>query len=101
MNPDALAAILADIEEGGVRVPCGECEGTGVTERIVGEDRSGRGGITPVTREELCRECDGDGLEGCAWCGTTPAYQIHSSHDAECIECIERLHDDTIMEVAQ
>jgi hypothetical protein len=98
MKDKARAAMLAEIEATSAMVFCGECEGAGVFERIVGEDRSGRGGISPVTREELCYECGGDGLEGCAWCGMTPAYQIHPSHDVECIQCIERLHYDTLTE---
>ena len=75
-------------------VLCPECEGDGYFERIVGEDHSGMGGISPITVEVRCEDCGGDGLKGCAWCGDTPAFLHDPSCDAECLSCREQLLED-------
>ena len=66
-------------------VECDECDG-GVVERIVGEDRGGMGGISPITRDEPCEECE-DGLLGCQDCGETPAFNA-PSFDRLCLDCL-------------
>ena len=75
-------------------VLCPECEGDGYFERIVGEDHSGMGGISPITVEVRCEDCHGEGLKGCAWCGDTPAFLHDPSCDAECLSCREQLLED-------
>ena len=70
-----------------IKVAC-DCDG-GYWERIVGEDRSGMGGISPITRTERCEDCDGSGLVGCSDCGETPSFQVMPGSDPLCIGCIE------------
>lgn len=40
---------------------CPECEGHGEAEYVIGEDRSGMGGISPICRYVRCERCDGTG----------------------------------------
>ena len=72
-------------------VRCAECEGAGTFERVVGEDRSGMGGVSPITAEAGCEDCNGEGLKGCAWCGETPAFQYDPTGDVECPSCHKEL----------
>lgn len=72
-------------------VECDECDG-GIVERIVGEDRSGMGGISPITKDYPCEECE-DGLLGCHDCGETPAYQA-PSFDRLCLDCLREVMDE-------
>jgi|TARA_R110001606_G_C14843519_1_gene586085 DnaJ-class molecular chaperone len=75
-------------------VRCAECEGAGTFERVVGEDRSGMGGVSPITAEAGCEDCNGEGLKGCAWCGETPAFQYDPTGDVECLSCHKELLED-------
>ena len=71
-------------------VRCAECEGAGTLERVVGEDRSGMGGISPVTRDERCEECE-QGLVTCEDCGATPSFKVGG--DVLCEDCINDMED--------
>ena len=82
------------IESSKRHVLCPECEGEGYLEQIIGEDHSGMGGISPVTVEGRCEDCDGEGLKGCAWCGQTPAFLYDPSCDVECLSCHEYYQHD-------
>ena len=45
--------------------PCLECDGEGYWLRVVGENTSGLGGISPITRTVKCEECGGTGKVEC------------------------------------
>ena len=81
-----------------VPVECEECDG-GVVERVVGEDRGGMGGISPVTRDEPCEECE-DGLLGCTQCGETPSFNSPELGERLCLDCLQESLADLLEESA-
>lgn len=90
MNEQQLAKLWIGVWTDCDRVVyCDECDG-GIVERIIGEDRSGMGGISPVTRDERCEECE-EGLVTCEDCGATPSYKVGG--EVLCEDCINDMDD--------
>lgn len=49
-------------DQGAAYKDCGECDGHGYFETVIGERQPGLGGIEPIIRTTKCEACDGDGF---------------------------------------
>ena len=75
---------MSDIEK--KALPCKECDGEGIFERIIG------GYIEPEYKEYECEDCDGTGQIACTICGDRPAFL--TSADPMCESCEKEYEDE-------